>query len=110
MRVHLLKKQTIKNYAVNNAQSKVGLDKWLLTIKKTNWNSPEDILVDFGSADLLGNGTNRIVFDIGGNRYRIICQYYFGGKKVHLLVRWIGTHTHYTKLCKDGRQYTICNF
>jgi mRNA interferase HigB len=110
MKIHLVKKQTIKNYAANNAQSRELLDAWLRAIKKEDWNRPEDIWQKFGSADLLGKGTNRVVFDIGGNRYRIICLYYVGKKKVHLLVRWIGTHTHYTKLCKDGRQYSICNY
>lgn len=110
MRVHLLKKSTIKNYAANNVQSKAGLEKWLVAIKKARWNTPEDIQLKFGAADLLGNGTNRVVFDIGGNRYRIICEYSFGENEVLLFVRWVGTHSHYTKLCKEGRQYTIRNF
>jgi mRNA interferase HigB len=110
MKIHLVKKQTIINYALNNAQSRELLDTWLGDIKKANWNKPEDIWQKFGSADLLGNGTDRVVFDVGGNRYRIICQYFFGENEVHLFVRWIGTHTHYSKLCSEGRQYTIRNF
>lgn len=110
MKIRLIKKATIVNYAINNAQSRIGLEDWLSKIRRADWKSLERILTEFGSADLLGNGTNRVVFDVGGNRYRIICQYYFGKKKVRLLVRWIGTHTHYTKLCKDGRQYSIRNY
>ncbi|WP_298608866.1 type II toxin-antitoxin system HigB family toxin [uncultured Spirosoma sp.] len=52
----------------------------------------------FGAADLLGNGTNRIVFDIGGNYYRMICKYAFGKNQVHLFVCWIGAHAEYVKL------------
>lgn len=110
MRVRLIKKLTIINYTSNNAQSRNGMDEWLRQIRRSDWKTLEDILERFASADLLGNGTNRIVFDIGGNRYRIICQYFFGNKRVRLYVRWIGTHTHYTKLCTENRQYTIRSF
>lgn len=27
--------------------------------------------------------------------------------RVHLFVKWIGTHAEYTKLCNDGKQYEI---
>jgi mRNA interferase HigB len=32
-----------------------------------DWNEPGDISETFRSADLLGNGSNRVVFDIAGN-------------------------------------------
>ena len=57
--------------------------------------------------DILGSGSNRVVFNIGGNNYRMICRYQFGISKVHLFVKWIGTHAEYTKLCNDGKQYDI---
>lgn len=110
MRVHLLKNETIEKYAFNNAQSRKPLETWLTSLKTADWNRPEDILERFCSADLLGNGTNRVVFDIGGNRYRIICHYFFAETEVLLSIRWIGTHTHYSKLCNEGRQYTIRNY
>jgi len=37
----------------------------------------------------------------------MICKYHFGETKVHLFVKWIGTHANYTKLCNDGKQYEI---
>lgn len=61
----------------------------------------------FGAADLLGNGSDRVVFNIAGNNYRMICKYHFGVSKVHLYVKWIGTHTEYTELCNDNDQYVI---
>lgn len=56
---------------------------------------------------MLGNGTSRVVFDIGGNHYRLIASYAFGERQVHLFVCWIGTHAEYTKLCAKNQQYTI---
>ncbi|MEI7896936.1 MAG: type II toxin-antitoxin system HigB family toxin [bacterium] len=61
----------------------------------------------FGSADLLGQGSSRVVFNIGGNNYRMICKYHFGSSLVHLFVCWIGTHAEYDELCNHGGQYTV---
>lgn len=110
MKVHLIKKETIEDYAKNNAGCRSSFKLWLADIKKSSWNNPRDIVGSFPSADLLGNGTNRVIFDINGNFYRMICEYLFGRQKVHLYICWIGTHTEYTKLCKDKKQYTVTNY
>jgi mRNA interferase HigB len=80
---------------------------WLSTIKYADWSQPHDIQLTFGSSDLLGKGSNRIVFDIGGNNYRMICKYIFGKRQVHLFICWIGTHTEYDELCDRNQQYTV---
>jgi len=72
-----------------------------------DWNEPKDIISTFNSADLLGKNSDRVVFNIGGNNYRLICKYHFGNMKVHLFIKWIGTHAEYTKLCNDGKQFDI---
>jgi mRNA interferase HigB len=61
----------------------------------------------FNSVDFLGKSSGRVVFDIGGNNYRVICKYAFGEKQVHLFVCWIGTHKAYDKLNEKEEQYTI---
>jgi mRNA interferase HigB len=107
MRVHLIKRETVEKFAKENAPSRPAFKFWLLTVNGADWDSPEDILGTFGSADLLGNGSNRAVFDIGGNNYRMICHFVFGEKQVHLFVCWISTHAEYSKLCKEKKQYKI---
>ena len=107
MKVHLIKKQTIEEYANRNARSRSSFRLWLSTLTFADWNSPEDILDTFGSTDLLGNGSDRAIFDIGGNNYRMICHYVFGDKQAHLFICWIGTHAEYTNLCKERKQYII---
>ncbi|PUZ22523.1 mRNA interferase HigB [Chitinophaga costaii] len=110
MKVHLVKKQTIENFTRNNAASRPAFMWWLTIIKSVRWEQPSDILATFGSADLLGNGTDKVVFNIGGNHYRMICHYVFGQQETHLFVCWIGTHAAYTRLCNDRLQYTVSNF
>jgi mRNA interferase HigB len=110
MKVHLIKEKTIRNYIRENAGSKVSFEDWLSKIKLADWNLPGDIKDLFPTADLLGTGSYRVVFDISGNRYRLLCQYGFGDREVHLFICWIGTHAEYDKLCKAGKQYTINHY
>ena len=92
MKVHLIKIQSIEDYILKNARSRVSFEIWLSIIKRADWNEPNEIISTYNSADILGRSSDRIVFSIGGNNYRLICKYYFGNMKVHLFVKWIGTH------------------
>ncbi len=107
MRVHLIKQLTIIEFTEKHSTSKIPFMEWLSVVKRTSWDKPSDIKKSFSSADLLGKGSNRVIFDIGGNNYRMICEYYFGEKEVHLFICWIGTHKKYDELLKSGEQYTI---
>ena len=107
MKVHLIKKQSIEDYVLKNARSRASFEIWLSIIKRVDWNEPNEIISTFNRADILGKGSDRVVFNIGGNNYRLICKYYFGDTRVHLFVKWIGTHAEYTKLCNEEKQYEI---
>lgn len=110
MKVRLIKRKTIENFLIQNAASKSSFRIWLTLLRNADWTEPANINETFGSADLLGDGSNRIVFNIAGNNYRMICKYHFGITKVHLYIKWIGTHAEYTKLCDDNEQYSINKF
>lgn len=107
MKVRLIKMKTIVKYTLKNANSKTSLYHWVEKLKNADWNTVNDIKQTFGTADQIGKGTNRIVFNIGGNNYRMICKYHFGKNYVHLFINWIGTHAEYSKLCDKDLQYTI---
>ena len=107
MKVHLIKKQTIEDYILSHAPARISFISWITAIKYSDWDYPDDIKQTFSSVDLLGKGTNRAVFNIGGNNYRMICKYYFGNERVHLFVCWLGTHAEYDKLCELRMQYTV---
>lgn len=110
MKVNLIKRKTIEQYALAHARSRNSLRIWLTLLRMADWSEPEDIRETFATSDLLGNGSERVVFDIAGNHSRIICKYHFGATKVHLFIKWIGTHAEYTKLCNANKQYTITDF
>jgi mRNA interferase HigB len=110
MKVRLIKKKSIEDFAEQNATSRNSFRQWLSVVKHADWALPEEIKETFHSADLLGNGTNRVVFDIAGNNYRMICKYHFGEKEVVLYIKWIGSHADYTRLCICRKQFTIESF
>lgn len=110
MKIRLVKKRTLESYAQHHPFSRVALKNWWLKVQYADWDRPADIQKLFPSADLLGNGSDRVVFNINGNNYRLICKYWFDITKVHLYIKWIGTHALYTQLCKQGLQYTVDDF
>lgn len=107
MKVHLIKEKTIRQFMAMYPGSKVSFAEWITKLKLADWQEPGDIKNTFPAADLLGRGTARVVFDIAGNRYRLIGKYAFGETQVHVFVCWIGTHAAYDTLCKEEKQYSV---
>ena len=107
MKVRLIKRKSTEDFALQNARSRSSFRIWLTLLKQADWNVPGHISDTYGSSDLLGNGSNRVVFDIAGNNYRMICKYHFGITRLHLYIKWIGSHAEYTELCNNNKQYTV---
>ena len=49
----------------------------------------------------------KLFIGVAGNKYRMICKYHFGITRIHLFIKWIGSHAEYTKLCESNEQYTV---
>ena len=107
LKTHIIKIITLNEFMLLHPDSFVSLNEWVNKIKVADWNKPEEIRNTFATADLLGNNSSRVIFNICGNKYRLIVKYYFGKKEIHLFICWIGTHADYTKLCKENKQYYI---
>jgi mRNA interferase HigB len=67
---------------------------WFKKIEQSKWKNINDLRKDFPTADYVGN--DRVVFDIKGNKYRIIVLVFFTGQKMY--IRFIGTHAEYDKI------------
>jgi len=76
-------------------------------LKNADWENANDIKEPYGTADLIGKRSSRVIFNIGENNYRMIYKYHFGKNNIHLFINWIGTHSEYDKLCEHELQYTI---
>lgn len=68
---------------------------WYALVSKAAWAGPADVKQQFGaSVDFVAD--NRIIFDIGGNKYRLIVHVAYRYKRV--LVKFVGTHAEYDKI------------
>ncbi len=67
---------------------------WVRIVKAAEWSRPTDVKETFRSADILPNG--RAIFNIGGNKYRLVAAIHYRGKRVY--VRFIGTHKEYDEI------------
>ena len=67
---------------------------WVAATRAARWSDPSAVKRMFGSADILRDG--RVVFDIGGNKYRLVAwvNYEYGV----VYVRFIGAHRDYDKI------------
>ena len=113
MRVHLIKAKTVLDYAKAHASSISSFEEWIYKVEHAeSWEEPIDMKNTFASASLLGGGSNRVFFDVAGNNYRVLCEYYFNDQidTVTLFIKWIGTHAEYDDLCSKGKQYTVDKF
>jgi mRNA interferase HigB len=86
-------------WEAGHADSEPPLRAWHKEAERAEWTDFATIKAVYASADMPGN--NRVVFNIGGNKYRLVVKIDFEWKKV--FIRWVGTHAEYNEL-KDLTQ------
>ncbi|GAB0116385.1 type II toxin-antitoxin system HigB family toxin [Acidisoma sp. 7E03] len=67
---------------------------WHALVSKADWSGPADIRRMFGTADF--GGDNRVIFDIGGNNYRLVVHVAYRHHRV--LVKFVGLHKDYDRI------------
>ncbi len=98
--MRVISKKTLKEFYENPLykDSKNSLEAWHKEVINANWLKPNDIKIYYKNASVVGN--NRIVFNIHGNKYRLIVKINYFAKIV--FIRFIGTHKQYDEL--DARE------
>ena len=77
-----------------HSDAKTALERWYEITEEAEWKNLSDIKVDFPATDYVGN--QRYVFNIRGNRYRLVAVVKFVMGCV--FVRFIGTHEEYNRI------------
>ena len=73
---------------------KAALDAWFHEVVQAEWKSPADVKSDYGNASIVG--TDRVVFNIKGNDYRLVAAIDY--RRGILFIKWIGSHKDYDKI------------
>lgn len=78
----------------NYSDSKGPLEAWHSESLRATWSTPQEVKDQFRSASILKN--NRVVFNIAGNKYRLIVSVDYPRKVI--FIRFIGTHKQYDQI------------
>jgi len=70
------------------------LEAWFHEVRKAEGSSLVDVKRQFSKASIIGH--NRVVFDLGGNKYRLVVEINYGIGIV--FVRFIGRHQEYDQI------------
>lgn len=92
--MRILTKRRLREFWERNPQAEQPLKRWHDYVRKAQWSSPVDVKEDFRSADILSD--NRVIFNIGGNNYRLVVKIEYRFQDVY--VRFVGTHAEYDRI------------
>ena len=92
--MRVIAKRILREFWENYSDSEDQLKTWYKEAAKANWKSPGDIKNEYPKASILKAG--RVVFNICGNKYRLIVQINY--LRQWFFIRFIGTHTDYDKI------------
>jgi mRNA interferase HigB len=70
------------------------LKAWLRETEHADWANPADVKALYAKASIVGN--DRVVFNIGGNKYRLVVRINYPHHVVY--IRFIGRHSDYDKV------------
>ena len=91
--MRVIGRQLLAAFIAAHADSEGALLAWLREVESADWTHPGQLKARFPSASLLAGG--RVVFDIRGNRYRLLAVIVYGARVVR--VEWLGTHAEYDR-------------
>ena len=90
--MHVISRKALRLFWERHPESQSPLSRWFTIMQATNFRSVDELRATFPSADIVGD---LIVFNIGGNKYRLIASVHFNRGKVY--VRHVLTHREYDR-------------
>jgi len=90
--MHIITRKRLLEFGKKYSDSAEPLNRWYRIVKHSNYNSFAELRKTFPQADQVGKLT---VFNIGGNKYRIIAYIVFSAKRIY--IRHVLTHIEYNK-------------
>jgi len=95
--VRIIAEGTIRQWASEQARAASSLRQWVKVVRPVRWRSFAELRRTFPSADLVRvqSGRNVVVFNVGGNDFRLVCAVHFNTEMVFAL-RFM-SHAEYSK-------------
>ncbi|CAI6144133.1 MAG: hypothetical protein SPLUMA1_SPLUMAMAG1_01567 [uncultured Sulfurimonas sp.] len=94
--MRIISKKRLKDFYEQSKyrDSKNALESWHREVLKLDWNNPNEIKMMYSNASVVGD--TKVVFNIAGNKYRLIVTINYYAKIV--FIKFIGTHKQYDKI------------
>ncbi len=92
--MRIISRKPLTDFSSKHPQAREPLDAWFHEVKNARWETPADVKASYNSADVIAN--NRIIFNIGGNKYRLIVAIAYQVGVVY--IKFVGTHKEYDKV------------
>jgi mRNA interferase HigB len=88
--MHVISRKKLREFWENHPRARSSLEAWYQVAKHAEWQNFAEVRESFNSVDQVGRF---VVFDIGGNKYRLIAAVHFNRGKLY--VRHVLTHAEY---------------
>ena len=92
--MRIISRRILREFWVKHPDSSIALQTWFHDVERASWNTPSDIKAIFRNASFVAN--NRVVFNIKGNRYRLVVVVVYQHSVVY--IRFVGTHEEYDQI------------
>lgn len=92
--MRIIARKTLRDFWETHPDSEQPLRAWFHDTKVAVWTGPTAIRAVYATASFLAN--NRVVFNIHGNRYRLIVTINYDYQVVY--IRFIGSHAEYDRI------------
>lgn len=96
--MRIISRRRLREFWEQHADAEGPLHTWYAIMKANSYENPHQVRQDFGTASFLGG--SRTVFNIGGNKYRLIVNMRYDLGRVY--IREVLTHDEYDRKAQDG--------
>jgi mRNA interferase HigB len=94
--MRIISRKTLKQFWERSAyaDAEQPLRAWFREATLADWKNPAEVKAAYRSASVVGN--DRVVFNIAGNKYRLVVRINYAYRVVY--IRFIGTHRQYDQI------------
>jgi mRNA interferase HigB len=93
--MRLIDIKTLRQFWLRHRDAERPLTKWYQTAKEAAWHNLDEVRAVYPHADAVsvGSGKTATVFNIGGNKYRLITAIHYNTQIIYLMM--VLTHQEY---------------
>jgi mRNA interferase HigB len=99
--MRVISRKRLLQFGAKHPQAAKPLEVWFRIMKATKFGGPDEVVAKFGSQNVSFLDGELTVYDISGNKYRVVAAMVYEGKAVY--VKYVFTHPEYDKWNKKRR-------